>query len=57
MPDRALAAVENEVAQAAEEVAVLREMLAALGGDGDPTGADAVAITTVTPGDGPRILP
>ncbi len=52
-----LAAVENEVALTAEEVAVLREMLAALGGDGDPTGADAVAITTVTPATGHGFSP
>lgn len=52
-----MAAVENEVALTAEEVAVLREMLAALGGDGDPTGADAVAITTVTPATGHGFSP
>ncbi|MGN9780985.1 hypothetical protein ACTMTF_06120 [Nonomuraea sp. ZG12] len=50
LPDTVtMAAVAGGVALTAEEVAVLREMLAALGADGEPAGADAVAVTTGTP--------
>ncbi|TDE51556.1 hypothetical protein E1295_18300 [Nonomuraea mesophila] len=58
LPDTVtIAAVEAGIPLTAEESAVMREVFAALGLEGAPTGADEVTLTTTTPATGHTFSP